>query len=118
MQGALTWLSIFTGNLIFIGVLILVGGGLIPAIVYPIMNLILMRDMHTTNSTIQRHMMLILAMVADIGQLIGGALLIFPNIYTIKLGVMAIPIVLCFCCLTNLVKSKNTTKVKIASVYK
>ena len=107
-QGLLTSLSLYFNNRYFICLIILVGGGLLPALIYPQMILIIMKDCSSPKYFfLKGKLFFILAISADAGQLLGSLCLIRPNVFDIKLGIIYIPITICFLVLTYVYRSKS-----------
>ncbi len=94
LQAVLTWSAILTANPWVIGGLIVIGGGLIPAAIYPILSLINMRDLHDSSPVLRRQVMIVLALAADVGQLMGTALLGLSPVTGVPMEVMVVPLVL------------------------
>lgn len=109
LQGLLTWASLATSNFWIIGLLIIVGGGMIPAAIYPIMSLITMRDFQNEPASLKRQIMLILGISADVGQIIGTFLLALPLLTKIPMETMILPIGIVLILMAfELVSSKRT----------
>lgn len=60
------------------------------------MMIILMKDLQRKNSKLRNFVFFILAITADIGQLLGSAFLIKSDLFSINLGIIFIPITACF----------------------
>jgi Na+/melibiose symporter-like transporter len=96
LQGIITWLTLYFTQKIILYLLIIIGGGVIPAAIFPLFMMVLMSDLHIENSSLRKLVFFALSISADIGQLLGSLLLIFPNIFKINFGVIFIPIAFCF----------------------
>ncbi len=93
LQAVLTWCGTLSANPWVIGGLIVIGGGLIPAAIYPILSLINMRDLLESSPVLRRQVMIVLALAADLGQLLGTALLAVPAITGVPMEIMLVPLV-------------------------
>jgi MFS family permease len=94
-QAGMTWLAVWSGLPGWaMMMLVLVGGGLGPAIIYPLMMLMLMRQLREGGMHLYRQMMLLLSILADVGQLIGVALLALPSLTRLPLETLLLPVLL------------------------
>lgn len=94
-QGIITWFTLHIKSAALLYFLFIVGGGIIPALIFPAMMIILMQDLHQENSNLRDLIFFVLAIAADVGQLLGSACLIIPNVFHITLGIIFIPVLIC-----------------------
>lgn len=92
-QAVLTWIAIAAAGAWWPPLLIIIGGGLAAAFIYPLMSMLVLREMATEVTHRQRQTMIVLAVAADVGQIMGALLLGVPAITSIPAEAMAIPVV-------------------------
>lgn len=106
LQALFVGLGAFLSSKISISFGILLGGGLIAALIYPLCISICEKHMLKHGATFQRQLFLVLALAADIGQLLGSLLLwIFNAFHLTGLTALLVPVcIVLFVMFINMLK--------------
>lgn len=80
-QALLPFLGLMTKNIWILGASVLAGGAVVAALIYPLLISVLYDVIPSPQGTLMRKIYVVLAITADLGQLIGAALLAPTNSY-------------------------------------
>ena len=91
LQGLVTWLCLSLNSPILFGLVLLIGGGVLSATLYPLLAKVWMKNLNGQNPVVRRHAMLMLSVGADIGQLVASPILAL-TIFTFPMANIFLPI--------------------------
>jgi len=75
LQGILIYCTLFTTSPLLFSILLLAGGAILPAFIYPFLSKVIMQSLKGEIEIVKRNAMVLLSLSADIGQVIGSLLL-------------------------------------------